>query len=316
MGKRRTESGAGWRWNFWAYNEFPELPDWMLSESDQRARSIKRSFQERGEYARKVDAATAKNPEWGIFLRLERFLHHDGSDDQFEYKATDEQRKDAKAVLQKAKKLKADARQIALFSLKVLNYLRPFWPFAESHNGVEVVFIGLEGRRAVANGPRRENFERFLQSLFESIERADCAHLVRDAIDDLKDKSWIERKLLPGLEISSQGRDAVAEHENSTVGDGVVVGRNRGLTAREVAFVCANGIADGRVLKKTWDKRRGFYPRAIGKRGQRHLYDPDELVRKALAEGDIRPSDIPRIRKDLGLKAQKPTATKPQPTAK
>jgi hypothetical protein len=79
----------------------------------------------------------------------------------------------------------------------------------------------------------------------------------------------------------------------------------RGVTALDAAHVCSNNASDAVAVKKKWDGRRGFYPNAIGEKkvrgGKAKTYDPAALIARALEHADIIRSELPRIRRDLGL---------------
>jgi hypothetical protein len=89
---------------------------------------------------------------------------------------------------------------------------------------------------------------------------------------------------------------------------------SRCRTAREVADAIEGDAECAGNLKKTWDKRRAFYPKPKGKKGkQANLYVPDELLGCALRNFDVREQDLPKIRRVLGLKSPR---KQPRPPAK
>ncbi|HYG74970.1 MAG TPA: hypothetical protein VEK08_08215 [Planctomycetota bacterium] len=175
-----------------------------LSEADDRRLSLNQWHKERAGYKRLCKQLSKQNAAFGLLLKLEHLLHHDGTDDQFAYKAVSTQRKAARLLLTDARKVAAETPALAVFTLKILDWLRPFWPYAESRDGVAITFQGC------AEGPRRENLERFVSALLESVKRQDCASRIRDAVEYSIQKGWLKRRLLPGLEISTQGHDVIA----------------------------------------------------------------------------------------------------------
>jgi hypothetical protein len=89
----------------------------------------------------------------------------------------------------------------------------------------------------------------------------------------------------------------------------------RHWTAMQVAFVLWPGR--GQELKRNWDRRRNFYPEANGwmtvQGGRAKTYDPRDVLQNAVAAGDVRPQDVPRILREFGLK---PPTPKTEPSAK